>query len=280
MRKTTCLLLLSVSIPLTSCSTISDHLPGVYRLDIEQGNIIDQTMIDELRPNMTKRQVLYILGSPMLIDVFHQKRWDYIYSRQPGGEARQQQRISLFFKDDTLVSVQGDYRPSTLPVARVKTDTTVDVPKRVEKKTVFGEIVKFFTFDDEPSAKEEKESSGEKEADTEKQTESITPEPEMTPEGVEIQPLPDTNQDISSKSDSDLEGTKEDLVEHETTNEAPSSEATDSEAPLPDQQSNDLEQTVIENTEEVASEDAESQEDTFSKRVEELSKPPAMHIPD
>lgn len=280
MRKTTCLLLLSVSIPLTSCSTISDHLPGVYRLDIEQGNIIDQTMIDELRPNMTKRQVLYILGSPMLIDVFHQKRWDYIYSRQPGGEARQQQRISLFFKDDTLVGVQGDYRPSTLPVARVKTDTTVDVPKRVEKKTVFGEIVKFFTFDDEPSAKEEKESSGEKEADTEKQTESITPEPEMTPEGVEIQPLPDTNQDISSKSDSDLEGTKEDLVEHETTNEAPSSEATDSEAPLPDQQSNDLEQTVIENTEEVASEDAESQEDTFSKRVEELSKPPAMHIPD
>jgi outer membrane protein assembly factor BamE len=280
MRKTTHLLLLLISISLISCSTIPDHIPGVYRLDIEQGNIIDQTMIDELRPNMTKRQVLYILGSPMLIDVFHQKRWDYIYSKQPGGQARQQQRISLFFKDDTLVSVQGDYRPSTLPVARVKTDTTVDVPKRVKKKTVFGEIVKFFTFDDEPSAKEEKESSEEIEVDTEKQTESITPEPAMTPEGVEIQPLPDTNRDISIKPDSDLESIKENRVEQETTNEAPSSEATDSEPPLPDQQSNDLEQTVIENTEEVAIEEAETQEDTFSKRVEELSKPPVIQIPE
>lgn len=281
MKIITRLLLLLVSASLISCSTIPDHLPGVYRLDIEQGNIIDQTMIDELRPNMTKRQVLYILGSPMLIDVFHQKRWDYIYSKQPGGEARQQQRISLFFKDDTLVGVQGDYRPSTLPVARVKTDTTVNVPKRKEKKTVFGEIVKFFSFEDEPSAKKEQESLEEIEAEAEKQTESISPEQESTPEGVEIQALPDTDADISAEPDSNLKTIEQDQIEQEISGENENaSKSLASEADLPEQQTDGLEQSVIEKTEEIAIEDAKDLEDTFSKQVDELSKPPVMQSPE
>ena len=87
---------------LTSCSYILNNLPGVYTIDIQQGNIVDQDMVDQLRPNMTERQVLYILGSPMLVDTFHQKRWDYLYSNQPGGEERQQKKISIFFNDDNL----------------------------------------------------------------------------------------------------------------------------------------------------------------------------------
>ncbi|MGZ8214761.1 MAG: outer membrane protein assembly factor BamE, partial [Methylosarcina sp.] len=53
-----------------SCSTILNKLPGVYTVNVQQGNIIDQEMIDQLRPNMTKRQVLYIMGSPMLKNTF------------------------------------------------------------------------------------------------------------------------------------------------------------------------------------------------------------------
>lgn len=134
---------------LTGCETVLNHLPGVYTIDIEQGNIIDQTMVDQLRPNMTKRQVLYIMGSPMLADSFHQKRWDYLYSDQPGGEARMQKRISLFFDGDALVGVQGDLHPSMAPVMKQSSETTVDVPKRNLQGTMWEKLTGL--VDDNPS---------------------------------------------------------------------------------------------------------------------------------
>ena len=130
----------AILISLTGCETVLNHLPGVYTIDIEQGNMIDQSMVDQLRPNMTKRQVLYIMGSPMLADSFHQKRWDYLYSEQPGGEARMQKRISLFFEGDALVGVQGDMHPSMMPVVKQSAETTVDVPKRELENTMWEKI--------------------------------------------------------------------------------------------------------------------------------------------
>jgi len=134
---------------LTSCSYILNHLPGVYTIPIQQGNIVDQTMIDQLRPNMTERQVLYILGSPMLVDTFHQKRWDYLYSNQPSGEDRQQKRVSIFFNQDNLVTgVQGDFKPSPTPVNKPSEETTIDVPKREIERTMWQKIKGLFGFDD------------------------------------------------------------------------------------------------------------------------------------
>ncbi len=134
---------------LISCSNVLDNLPGVYHIDIQQGNIVDQDMIDQLRPNMTERQVLYILGSPMLVDTFHQKRWDYLYSIQPGGEDRQQKKISIFFNEDNLVSgIQGDFRPSSGPVNKPSPEITVDVPKRDLELTMWQKIKGLFGFDD------------------------------------------------------------------------------------------------------------------------------------
>jgi outer membrane protein assembly factor BamE len=134
---------------LVSCSYILNNLPGVYTIDIQQGNIIDQTMIDQLRPNMTERQVLYILGSPMLIDTFHQKRWDYLYSNQPGGEDRQQKKVSILFNGDGQVAgIQGDFRPSTESVTKPSAETTVDVPKRDIERTMWQKIKGVFGFDD------------------------------------------------------------------------------------------------------------------------------------
>jgi len=140
MRKPFFSLTLSASLTLASCSTVLNNLPGVYTLDIQQGNMVDQAMIDQLRPNMNKRQVLYIMGSPMLSDPFHHDRWDYIYSNQPGGEPRQQKRISLLFADDHITGIQGDFRPSTLPVAKVSDETTIDLPKRDLEKTLWEKI--------------------------------------------------------------------------------------------------------------------------------------------
>ncbi len=151
MKRTVFLLAVIALLTLTACETILSNLPGVYTIDIEQGNMVDQSMVDQLRPNMTKRQVLYIMGSPMLTDTFHEQRWDYLHSVQPGGEAREQKRISLYFNGDNLAGVQGDFRPSALPVVKQSTETTVDVPKRDLDTTMWEKITGLFGADSSPS---------------------------------------------------------------------------------------------------------------------------------
>ena len=98
---------------LSSCSGIGSlDFPGVYKIGIPQGNIITQDMVDQLRPGMTKRQVVFVMGTPLVRDPFHQDRWDYIYSYQPGGGERGQERVTVFFENDLLVSFTGDFVPS------------------------------------------------------------------------------------------------------------------------------------------------------------------------
>ena len=88
-----------------------DSFPFVYKVDIQQGNVITQEMVDQLRPGMTKRQVQYIMGTPLIKDTFNQSRWDYVYSFQPGGEQRQQESFTIYFEGDTLSYFEGDYLP-------------------------------------------------------------------------------------------------------------------------------------------------------------------------
>lgn len=94
-------------IALAGCS-----FPGVYKIDIQQGNVVTQDMIDQLKPGMTRRQVRFIMGNPLITDTFHANRWDYLYSIQPGGGQRQQERMSIIFNDsDQLVALSGDFMP-------------------------------------------------------------------------------------------------------------------------------------------------------------------------
>jgi outer membrane protein assembly factor BamE len=148
MRKSLFSLSLLSSLALVSCSTIMNYIPGVYTIDIQQGNIIEQSMVDQLRPGMNKRQVLYIMGSPMLNDVFHKNRWDYLYSDQPSGEDRVQKQISLFFENDQIAGIQGDFRPSATPVIKTSGETTVDVPKRDLEKTLWEKITGLVGYDE------------------------------------------------------------------------------------------------------------------------------------
>lgn len=170
MNKTAILFAVTASLTLTACTTIMNNLPGIYRLDIEQGNMVDQSMIDQLRPNMTRRQVLYIMGSPMLADSFHEKRWDYLYSKQVSGEDRLQKRVSLFFEGDNLMAVQGDFRPSAEPVVKESTETTVDLPKRDLDKSMWEKITGLFS--DEPDTAP-KQDNTQKESATEKADQEI-----------------------------------------------------------------------------------------------------------
>lgn len=127
---------------LTGCSL--EWLPFVYRLDIHQGNVVSQEMVDQLRPGMTKRQVAFIMGTPLLKDPFHDERWDYLYSNQPGGEPRVQKTVTLVFANDELSGLQGDFRPGNLPSIEMAKDTTVDIPRIEREKTLWEKITGLF----------------------------------------------------------------------------------------------------------------------------------------
>ncbi|OOZ41755.1 hypothetical protein BOW53_02660 [Solemya pervernicosa gill symbiont] len=97
-------LLLSATLTLSGCV--------VHKIDIQQGNVVSQEMLDKLKPGMSKRQVRYALGTPLITDTFHQDRWDYVYSLSEGGKLKEKRRVSLFFEEEKLSRIEGDMRPS------------------------------------------------------------------------------------------------------------------------------------------------------------------------
>lgn len=107
---------------LTACADFS--FPGVYKIDVEQGNIVTQAQVDKLRPGMTQRQVRYILGTPLVVDTFHQERWDYLYTMKPGKGERRQNRLSLFFTDEKLTGFSGSWVPGGGEPAQADTAAT------------------------------------------------------------------------------------------------------------------------------------------------------------
>ncbi len=89
-------------------------LPGclsVYKVEVQQGNVVTQEMIDKLKPGMTPSQVRFVMGTPLVTDPFHQDRWDYYYYLRRANEAvGETQRVTVVFKNDLLIAVQGDTR--------------------------------------------------------------------------------------------------------------------------------------------------------------------------
>jgi len=127
-----------------SAERLQEFLPGVYRPDIHQGNIVSQQMVDQLRPGMTKRQVAFIMGAPLLADPFHDNRWDYLYSNEPDGKPRMQKRITLVFDKDELIGLQGDFRPGNLPEIEPGKDVTIDIPKIEREKSLWEMVTGLF----------------------------------------------------------------------------------------------------------------------------------------
>lgn len=134
---------------LCGCATEGDRkLPGVYRPDIQQGNVIEQEMVDKLKPGMDKNQVRFIMGTPVIVDPFHTDRWEYIYTYSEGGAQRQQRHITLYFEDEKLAYVKGDI----VTTERKLTDdlenspTSVDVPLKNKKNGFFSKIIDAIPF--------------------------------------------------------------------------------------------------------------------------------------
>jgi len=79
-----------------------------YKLDVRQGNLVTQEMIAQLKKGMSKDQVRVALGTPLLTDIFHSDRWDYVYRFEPGYGEAEQRVITLFFADEKLSHLSGD----------------------------------------------------------------------------------------------------------------------------------------------------------------------------
>lgn len=78
-----------------------------YRPDIQQGNFVSQEMVAQLKPGMTQDQVVFLLGTPLLNDMFHADRWDYAFRLQKGNGEITTSRVTVFFKDKLVSSFEG-----------------------------------------------------------------------------------------------------------------------------------------------------------------------------
>ena len=95
---------------LASCGS-NFGFPGVYRINVEQGNVVNEEMVEKLRPGLNKRQVRYIMGTPLIEDSFHADRWDYRYLLRNGTETLMETRLTLWFDGDELARAEGPDAP-------------------------------------------------------------------------------------------------------------------------------------------------------------------------
>ncbi len=102
----------SVGSGLASAASWAPTFLGPYRPDVHQGNIISKEMVDQLRIGMTRDQVRFMLGTPLMSTEFRKDRVDYIYYLNPLKGPVQNRRLTLFFKDSRLESFETDPMPS------------------------------------------------------------------------------------------------------------------------------------------------------------------------
>ncbi len=119
-----------------------------YKLDIQQGNVVSQREIAQLEPGMNKREVRYVMGTPLVVDPFHEDRWEYYYSFKGGDQSKPNtRRITLVFADDRLDHISGDVTPAERAgnpddseTEVVASGTRVTEPVKKPKKSLFKRI--------------------------------------------------------------------------------------------------------------------------------------------
>jgi outer membrane protein assembly factor BamE len=105
-------------------------------MTVQQGNIINEEMIDQVELGMSKSQVRYLLGTPLLTDIFHSDRWDYTYTLRRGHDPMETKRLTLYFEDDALVRIEGAVQPdpSRSLAAEGEREVVISVPDWQDKR--------------------------------------------------------------------------------------------------------------------------------------------------
>ncbi len=99
----------------------------IYKIDIQQGSVLDQDMVNDLRPGMTKRQVSLVMGTPAVASPFHQDRWNYVNTISRRGGPEELKTLSLLFEENRLVKIEGDYLPEDSDL-KSKDSTSTEEP--------------------------------------------------------------------------------------------------------------------------------------------------------
>lgn len=88
---------------LTACS---GNLLTVHKIDIQQGNALQEQSIEQLKIGMKPEQVRFLLGNPLVTDPFHQDRWYYVYYFKPGGSQLQERRLTVYFNEGRVARIE------------------------------------------------------------------------------------------------------------------------------------------------------------------------------
>ena len=98
---------------LSACTMPKLRIPRVHRITIQQGNLVTQDMIDKLTPGMSRKQVAFVLGEPVVKNPFNQDRWDYVYTVFIQPDFFAEKRLSIFFIEEHLSYFTGDFTPTS-----------------------------------------------------------------------------------------------------------------------------------------------------------------------
>lgn len=109
-----------------------------HRIDVQQGNRIKPEVLQQLKLGMNRNQVIYLLGTPLLQDAFHQNRWDYLYYLKPGNDKARQSAVTLYFEGDQLVKIDDSrYKPEMHGDARLDNIDVNDPPPDLSTRPDF-----------------------------------------------------------------------------------------------------------------------------------------------
>lgn len=123
------LLALLLAASLVGCSSF--RFPWVHKINVQQGHIITQEMVDQLKIGMTKRQVRFVLGNSLVPNTFNDDRWDYPYSVRKGSDGEIKSYLfTVYFADDKLARYEGDYLPGAAPLSGEKSERYLEDSKR------------------------------------------------------------------------------------------------------------------------------------------------------
>jgi len=92
---------------LCACWLQACSFPGVFKINVQQGNIITQEMLDTLKPGMTKKQIHFVLGKPVVENLFDESLENYVYTYQKSGGKVEQQTITVFYENNLYTRHEG-----------------------------------------------------------------------------------------------------------------------------------------------------------------------------
>ncbi|MHB1216161.1 MAG: outer membrane protein assembly factor BamE [Thiobacillus sp.] len=144
-----------ISVLLLSLAAGCSHINiGPHRIDVQQGNALDQENVARLKPGLSRSQVRFLLGTPLVVDPFRTDRWDYVYMDYKAGKLVEHKRITLIFEGDTLVRMEGDVpaaepalhpepnaEAGTLPASAAATPTPPPLPAPGVTKAAASSVV-------------------------------------------------------------------------------------------------------------------------------------------